>query len=94
MPLSICDITTIRSIRAFAILIMSIKNTKKEVARCASLVSIGVDVGGTNTDAVFLDGNELMAKYKTTTTSDITTGIITAIHPRKSYLQNNHGFHM
>lgn len=43
------------------------------------IISIGVDVGGTNTDAVLLQGNELVAKHKTTTTSDITTGIITAI---------------
>ncbi|NGX42975.1 MAG: Acetophenone carboxylase gamma subunit, partial [Chlamydiae bacterium] len=40
---------------------------------------IGVDVGGTNTDAALLIGNELVAACKTTTTNDITTGIVTAI---------------
>ena len=40
---------------------------------------IGIDVGGTNTDAVLLRDNRLIAKYKTTTSEDITGGIISAI---------------
>jgi N-methylhydantoinase A/oxoprolinase/acetone carboxylase beta subunit len=40
---------------------------------------IGVDVGGTNTDAVVLDGNGVVAATKTPTTEDVTTGIIEAI---------------
>ena len=41
---------------------------------------LGIDVGGTNTDAVLLDENDnLMAKVKTPTTQDITTGITKAL---------------
>ena len=37
---------------------------------------IGVDVGGTNTDAVMMDGVTLLAKAKLPTTPDITSGIM------------------
>ena len=40
---------------------------------------IGVDVGGTNTDAVLLDDRQVRRKYKTPTTDDITSGVTTAI---------------
>lgn len=40
---------------------------------------IGVDVGGTNTDAVLMDGRRVIAKLKTPTTEDVTSGITTAI---------------
>jgi N-methylhydantoinase A/oxoprolinase/acetone carboxylase beta subunit len=40
---------------------------------------IGVDVGGTNTDAVLLDGTQVRAKTKTPTTPDVTSGIVTAL---------------
>lgn len=41
---------------------------------------LGVDVGGTNTDAVLMDENDnLMAKVKTSTTQDMTTGITKAL---------------
>lgn len=36
---------------------------------------IGIDVGGTNTDAVLLNGNEILRSVKTATTTDVTTGI-------------------
>lgn len=42
-------------------------------------LKIGVDVGGTNTDAVLIEGEKLISQVKTTTTSDITTGIVSAI---------------
>jgi len=42
-------------------------------------VFIGVDVGGTNTDAVLMDGVELLAKAKLSTTPDVTEGIVTAL---------------
>jgi N-methylhydantoinase A/oxoprolinase/acetone carboxylase beta subunit len=41
--------------------------------------SIGVDVGGTNTDAVLMQGRSIVAQVKTPTTADVTTGIVTAI---------------
>ncbi|RFU82036.1 hypothetical protein TARUN_115 [Trichoderma arundinaceum] len=51
-----------------------------------SLYRIGVDVGGTNTDAAILDvkaldkpGRGVLASYKATTTPDITSGIEAAI---------------
>ncbi|MGI8404418.1 MAG: hydantoinase/oxoprolinase N-terminal domain-containing protein [Thermomicrobiales bacterium] len=40
---------------------------------------IGVDVGGTNTDAVLMDNRTVLAKSKTPTTEDVTSGITTAI---------------
>ncbi len=41
---------------------------------------LGIDVGGTNTDAVILDNhNNVIAKYKETTTSDVSTGITRAV---------------
>lgn len=40
---------------------------------------IGVDVGGTNTDVVLMDGRTVLAKLKTPTTEDVTSGITTAI---------------
>ncbi|MFI6097783.1 hydantoinase/oxoprolinase N-terminal domain-containing protein [Lentzea sp. NPDC051213] len=40
---------------------------------------IGIDVGGTNTDAVLVEGRRVLAECKTTTTVDVTTGIINAI---------------
>ncbi len=40
---------------------------------------IGIDVGGTNTDAVYLDGDRVAAAVKTPTTADVTSGIIRAL---------------
>jgi N-methylhydantoinase A/oxoprolinase/acetone carboxylase beta subunit len=40
---------------------------------------IGVDVGGTNTDAVLMDGDTVIASTKMPTTEDIGSGIINAI---------------
>ncbi len=40
---------------------------------------IGIDVGGTNTDAVLLDGTRLVSAMKTPTTLDVTGGIVRAL---------------
>ena len=40
---------------------------------------IGIDVGGTNTDAVLLDGGTVVASAKTATTGDVTSGIRSAL---------------
>jgi len=40
---------------------------------------IGIDVGGTNTDAVLLKGNRPIGWFKTPTTRDVTGGITTAL---------------
>ena len=41
---------------------------------------LGIDVGGTHTDAVILDAtHQVIASTKTQTTSDITTGIVQAL---------------
>jgi N-methylhydantoinase A/oxoprolinase/acetone carboxylase beta subunit len=40
---------------------------------------IGVDVGGTNTDAALMDGEKVIGWHKTPTTPDVTSGITTAI---------------
>jgi N-methylhydantoinase A/oxoprolinase/acetone carboxylase beta subunit len=42
-------------------------------------VRIGIDVGGTNTDAVLVDGSTVLAGIKTVTTEDVTTGIAAAL---------------
>lgn len=49
---------------------------------------IGIDVGGTNTDAVLMDGRTVLAEVKTTTTEDVTSGIVAAV----SSLRRSHGF--
>jgi N-methylhydantoinase A/oxoprolinase/acetone carboxylase beta subunit len=40
---------------------------------------IGIDVGGTNTDAVLLDGERVIAAVKTPTTADVTGGVTRAL---------------
>lgn len=40
---------------------------------------IGIDVGGTNTDAVLLDGTTVRSSAKHTTSADVTSGIVEAI---------------
>jgi len=40
---------------------------------------IGIDVGGTNTDAVLIDGARILQAVKTTTTEDVLGGIRTAL---------------
>jgi N-methylhydantoinase A/oxoprolinase/acetone carboxylase beta subunit len=42
-------------------------------------VRIGIDVGGTNTDAVLMDGARVLAAEKTATTPDVTSGIVAAL---------------
>jgi N-methylhydantoinase A/oxoprolinase/acetone carboxylase beta subunit len=42
-------------------------------------VQIGIDVGGTNTDAVLMDGTRVLAAVKTATTPDVTSGVVTAL---------------
>jgi N-methylhydantoinase A/oxoprolinase/acetone carboxylase beta subunit len=49
---------------------------------------IGIDVGGTNTDAVLMDAERVWAGVKTSTTPDVTTGIAAAIDA----LQRQHPF--
>jgi N-methylhydantoinase A/oxoprolinase/acetone carboxylase beta subunit len=43
------------------------------------LVRIGVDVGGTNTDAVLMDGAAIVAWTKQPTTADVSSGVAAAI---------------
>ena len=40
---------------------------------------IGIDVGGTNTDAVLLEDDRVVHATKTPTTPDVTTGIVSAL---------------
>jgi N-methylhydantoinase A/oxoprolinase/acetone carboxylase beta subunit len=40
---------------------------------------LGVDVGGTHTDAVIMTGNEILARHKALTTPDIMGGIVEAL---------------
>ncbi|WP_020392077.1 hydantoinase/oxoprolinase N-terminal domain-containing protein [Kribbella catacumbae] len=43
------------------------------------MLRLGIDVGGTNTDAVLIDGSQVVAATKAPTTPDVTGGIVTAI---------------
>ena len=55
------------------------------------LFVIGVDVGGTNTDAVIFRGNEVIASAKRPTTKDNrTNGIVNAIRAALDSLPNEH----
>lgn len=49
---------------------------------------IGIDVGGTNTDAVLLSGNTILAETKSATSADVTSGISDAL----SELRRKHSF--
>ena len=40
---------------------------------------VGIDVGGTNTDAALLDGRAVLATAKRPTTADVTGGIVAAL---------------
>ena len=40
---------------------------------------VGIDVGGTNTDAVVLEGKKVLAGVKASTTEDVTSGVIEAL---------------
>jgi N-methylhydantoinase A/oxoprolinase/acetone carboxylase beta subunit len=51
-------------------------------------VRIGIDVGGTNTDAVLLDDTKVLAANKATTTEDVTSGIVGALEA----LQAQHAY--
>jgi N-methylhydantoinase A/oxoprolinase/acetone carboxylase beta subunit len=42
-------------------------------------VRIGIDVGGTNTDAVLMSGKEVVASAKTATSADVRSGVVEAI---------------
>ncbi|NJO05369.1 MAG: hydantoinase/oxoprolinase family protein [Chloroflexaceae bacterium] len=43
------------------------------------MLRIGIDVGGTNTDAVLLEGRQVVGWVKTSTTADVTSGITAAL---------------
>jgi N-methylhydantoinase A/oxoprolinase/acetone carboxylase beta subunit len=51
-------------------------------------VRIGIDVGGTNTDAVLIDDTKVLAANKATTTEDVTSGIVGALEA----LQAQHAY--
>ena len=45
----------------------------------SGLLRIGIDVGGTNTDAVIMSGRRVLAAHKTPTTSDVGSGVQAAL---------------
>lgn len=48
---------------------------------------IGIDVGGTNTDAVLMDGTTVLAGTKATTTTDVSSGIVRALEDLRDIRQ-------
>jgi N-methylhydantoinase A/oxoprolinase/acetone carboxylase beta subunit len=43
------------------------------------MIRIGIDVGGTNTDAVIMDGPRVVAGVKSATTADVMSGVVNAL---------------
>jgi N-methylhydantoinase A/oxoprolinase/acetone carboxylase beta subunit len=43
------------------------------------MIRIGIDVGGTNTDAVVMDGTNVIAGVKSATTADVMSGVVNAL---------------
>jgi N-methylhydantoinase A/oxoprolinase/acetone carboxylase beta subunit len=43
------------------------------------MIRIGIDVGGTNTDAVVMDGAKVLAGVKSATTADVMSGVVNAL---------------
>ncbi len=50
---------------------------------------VGVDVGGTNTDAVLMDGADLVAAVKMPTSEDVTSGIVASLTELLSHLSQS-----
>ena len=50
---------------------------------------IGVDVGGTNTDAVLMDGTSLVGAVKVPTTGDVTSGIVASLTELLTHLSRD-----
>ena len=54
---------------------------------------IGVDVGGTNTDAVLMDGTTVISSTKTPTTANVSEGIAKALRTVIADSGHRHGCH-
>ena len=61
---------------------------------------IGVDVGGTNTDAVVMQGDKILSGVKSQTTEDVMTGVVDAVEralaeagARQGQSHRGHGRH-
>jgi N-methylhydantoinase A/oxoprolinase/acetone carboxylase beta subunit len=52
---------------------------------------VGIDVGGTNTDAVLLEDGRVVHAVKTPTTADVTDGIVTALGLLSNHPEVAHG---
>ena len=55
------------------------KLTSNPIHGSQASLRIGIDVGGTNTDAVLMSGREVLTESKHPTTEDVTSGVVSAI---------------
>ncbi|XP_045192722.2 uncharacterized protein LOC123549023 [Mercenaria mercenaria] len=79
-----CSQNATLSVRISCTLVKLLKSERYFASMEVIRTVIGVDVGGTNTDAVIIDRTAdkpvILAQAKTRTTSDVTTGVRAAIH--------------
>ncbi len=58
---------------------MTAATSEHRPADAGRTVRVGIDVGGTNTDAVLMQASRVLAEVKTATTADVTSGVLSAL---------------
>jgi N-methylhydantoinase A/oxoprolinase/acetone carboxylase beta subunit len=58
---------------------MRAEGTERGEEQARSMIRIGIDVGGTNTDAAIMEDDRVVLSFKATTSTDVTTGVTEAL---------------